>query len=268
MSERDGQSTQSFPVEDIEKNKESVESSSNSLASDSNSEVISETLTENAPAQEVSDTGASYQSAQSQLPNISIDPSSVASTAGSASGSASVAAAATTGTAAAATGLSGGAIAAIVVGVLLVAAVVVGVLAFNPLSSPEISQAQKQLGIDPNAGEYEEPEQQAASSGIAIPGWQKIEVPAGQTEVTVNFNNPDDNDGKYYLTFELRLKDTGETLYSSALVPPGKTIQHITLSRPLDVGEYQAIMHVQPYKMDESQTKTNNADMETVLVVK
>ncbi|MEA5021094.1 MAG: hypothetical protein VB027_12125 [Gordonibacter sp.] len=131
-----------------------------------------------------------------------------------------------------AAGLSGGAIAAIVIGVVLVVAVVAGVVAFNPLSSPEASQMQKQLGIDPSAGEYQEPEQQAASSGIAIPGWQKIEVPAGQTEITVNSSNPDANDAKYYLTFELRLKDTGETLYSSELVPPGK-LSSILHSRAL-----------------------------------
>ncbi|NLA77411.1 MAG: hypothetical protein GX851_06240 [Clostridiales bacterium] len=124
------------------------------------------------------------------------------------------------------------------------------------------------LDIDPNAGDYVPPESTTGSTGgIAIPGWNQISIPDGETEVTVDFPNPGANAEKYYLSFELRLKDTGEVLYKSGLVPPGQTIQHITLSRALTEGTYKAVIHVQPYKMDENRTSTNNADMETDLVV-
>lgn len=130
-------------------------------------------------------------------------------------------------------------------------------------------QTGKKLSVDPNAGAYVPPEQTAQpdSGGIAIPGWGSITIPAGETEVTVDFPNPEANEGKYYLSFALRLKDSGEELYASGLVPPGDHIQRITLSRPLEAGSYPAVIHVQPYKMDEAQTATNNADMETELIV-
>lgn len=124
------------------------------------------------------------------------------------------------------------------------------------------------LAIDPNAGEYVAPSTTAAEAeGIAIPGWGSITIPAGQKDVTVDFPNPEANKDKYYLSFELKLKDTGEVLYTSGLVEPGLHIQKITLSRALEAGEYAAVIHVQPYKMDKTQAKTNNADMETKLIV-
>lgn len=126
-----------------------------------------------------------------------------------------------------------------------------------------------QLELDPNAGEFvaPEPQEQSGGEGIAIPGWGSITIPAGQTEVTVDFPNPEANEGKYYLSFELRLQDTGEVLYTSGLVKPGLHIQKITLARALEAGTYTAVIHVQPYKMDENLTPTNNADMETQLIV-
>ena len=57
-------------------------------------------------------------------------------------------------------------------------------------------------------------------------------------------------------------------LYSSGLVEPGKHIQQITLSRGLEKGVYEAVVHVQPYRMSEARTLTNNADIKTVLIVK
>lgn len=135
-------------------------------------------------------------------------------------------------------------------------------------SSDGTSSALETRSIDSDAGDYVPPvTDNSNNGGIAIPGWASISIPAGETEVTVDFPNPEANDKKYYLTFELRLKDTGEVLYTSGLVPPGKHIQHITLSRPLTEGTYKAVIHVQPYKMDEAQTPTNNANMETELMV-
>lgn len=129
------------------------------------------------------------------------------------------------------------------------------------------------LEIDPNAGEYVEPErEETPSKGVAIPGWGSITIPANQKEVTVDFMNPDANKDLYYLTFELRLLDNSEkgyeSLYKSGLVTPGLHIQKIELSRVLQAGEYDAVVHVQPYKMDEDRTPTNNADMKTKLIVK
>lgn len=114
-------------------------------------------------------------------------------------------------------------------------------------------------------------QEKKASQGIAIPGWENIRIPANTKEVSIDFNNPEQNVGLYYLTFELRLlnsnNDDYEILYKSDFIEPGQHVQKITLARELSEGEYEAVIHVQPYKMDEAKTPANNADMEVNLIV-
>lgn len=126
--------------------------------------------------------------------------------------------------------------------------------------------------FDPNAGAYQEAEaDEQTTQGVSIPGKSTMTIPANQTEVAVDFYNPEQNDGLYYLTYELRLLDSSEkgyeVLYSSGLIPPNQHIQKIALSHGLHAGTYEAILHVQPYRMDEGRTPTNNADMKTKLIV-
>lgn len=98
--------------------------------------------------------------------------------------------------------------------------------------------------------------------GVTIPGVAALVIPANETEVTVNFFNPEENDGLYYLTFELKVEIDGSyrSLYTSALVEAGKRIEKISLSTPLEKGEYNAVIHIQPYRTD-GLTPTNNADI-------
>jgi hypothetical protein len=129
------------------------------------------------------------------------------------------------------------------------------------------------LPIDPDAGEYVPPETKAPSQGVAIPGWGTIVIPANKSEnIVVDFYNPELNDGLYYLTFELRIADDSEqgyeVIYKSGLVEPGKHIQKISLTRGLEPGTYDAFIYVQPYRMDEYKTPTNNANLKTELIVK
>jgi hypothetical protein len=122
--------------------------------------------------------------------------------------------------------------------------------------------------IDPDAGEYIEPTKKPGEAGgIAIPGWGRITIPANTTDnIVVDFYNPEENANKYYLTFELRLPADNEqgyeVLYASGLIDPGLHIQSISLNRALEPGEYDAIIHVQPYRYD-TKAKTNNADLKT-----
>lgn len=125
--------------------------------------------------------------------------------------------------------------------------------------------------LDPDAGEYVEPEKTTPASGVAIPGWGSIRIPANKSEnITVDLFNPEANENKYYLTFEIRLlNDTEqgyEVLYTSGLVKPGLHIQSISLTRALSAGTYDAIIHVQPYRILDK-TMTNNADIKTQLIV-
>ena len=124
-----------------------------------------------------------------------------------------------------------------------------------------------QLMIDPNAGAQITPTPAPVEPGVAIPGWGSMTIPAGVTEAATSMRNPEANEGWYYLTFELRLKDTDEVLFTTGLIPPGQYCNKVTLTRPLEPGEYAAVIHVQPYRISD-QSPTNNADIETVLIVK
>lgn len=129
-----------------------------------------------------------------------------------------------------------------------------------------------ELVVDPHA-ENTLPQETADSleEGVVIVGRESMTISAGTKEADVDFYNPRENKQQYYLTFELRLcNDSGagyETLYTSGLVEPGRHIYHITLSRELEKGEYEAVVHVQPYRMNAERTMTNNVDMRIRLFV-
>ena len=127
------------------------------------------------------------------------------------------------------------------------------------------------LIVDPNAGDYVAPETTEAAPGIAIPGWGELTIPPNQAEdIVVDFYNPEANDGYYYLTFKLYIVEedgTEDVLYQSNLIPPGKHIQKVNFSHALEEGEYEAVMHVQPYKMDGTLASTNNLDAKLKLKV-
>ena len=139
--------------------------------------------------------------------------------------------------------------------------------AFAPNDAGSASQGTG-LVVDPNAGEFVKAEQ---PPGVAVQGFGRLTIPANTEKLMgVNLYNPIENEGWYYLTFKLCLLDkngeVSETLYESQLVPPGLYLQDITISRGLAKGEYDAVMHVQPYRIDDL-SPTYNADLKMTLVV-
>ena len=147
-----------------------------------------------------------------------------------------------------------------------------GGVPFFPATTPNDGGSSSQGGglmIDPNAGEYVKPEQ---PPGVTIPGFGSMAIPANTRELKgIDLYNPTENEGWYYLTFKLCLLDkdgaVSETLYESQLLPPGLYIQDITLSRGLAKGTYEAVMHVQPYRIADN-SPTNNADLRLTIIVK
>ena len=140
--------------------------------------------------------------------------------------------------------------------------------AFAPNNGGSTSQGAG-LVVDPNAGEFVKPEQ---APGVVVPGFGMLTVPANTRELRgINLHNPIENEGWYYLTFKICLLDANgvesDTLYESQLVPPGLYLQDIVISRGLAPGEYDAVMHVQPYRIVD-QTPTYNADMVMTIIAK
>lgn len=142
---------------------------------------------------------------------------------------------------------------------------------------PETEAADDVCGVgwvlDPDAADTRLPGGPTeVEQNVTIAGIGAVTVPAGERFAAGDFFNPEENAGLYDMVFELRLLDGSpqgyEVLYSSALVSPGKHIYEIELAHALKTGVYDAVVHVQPYRMDQGHTRTNNADIMTALVVR
>ena len=126
------------------------------------------------------------------------------------------------------------------------------------------------LDIDENAGDWNgeqlpDKTDDAPAAGIKIPGYPSITLPKDQKTVNVALLNPEGN--PCYFTFEIVLKDTGESIYQSKLVPPGQAITEITMTKALSAGEYNATIKITTTSLEDG-SAMNGANVETVLIVK
>ena len=141
---------------------------------------------------------------------------------------------------------------------------------FGDVPNGPSSSQNGNLDIDENAGDWNgqtlpDKTDDAPAVGIKIPGYPSITLPKDQKTVNVALLNPEGN--PCYFTFEIVLKDTGESLYKSKLVPPGKAINEITMSRALSAGEYDATIKITTTSVADG-SAMNGANVETVLIVK
>ena len=163
---------------------------------------------------------------------------------------------------------------ALIVLLLLIAGVITMALNWNNWfgdipDDPSSSQT-GDLDVDPGADDWNgeklpDKTDDAPAAGIKIPGYPSITLPKDQETVNVALLNPEGN--PCYFTFELVLKDTGETLYKSKLVPPGQAITEITMSKALSAGEYNATIKITTTSLEDG-SAMNGANVETVLIVK
>ncbi len=117
--------------------------------------------------------------------------------------------------------------------------------------------------IQDNLGKQNEKEKSEIGS-IEVKGFSKWHVPAGQNEnLTIALENPASN--RCYFTFTMTLDDTNEVLYQSKMVPPGEGIYRITLSKPLEAGEYNATVFIKTNEL-ETGAEMNSCEIKTVII--
>lgn len=105
----------------------------------------------------------------------------------------------------------------------------------------------------------------SVESGIQIPGYKSITIPADTTDVSVELVNPDEN--KVYFEISFYLPDTDETIYTSKLMKPGQHIYDITLAHAMEAGEYPLTVKYTTYSADNQLTPRNGADVHCTLIV-
>ena len=148
--------------------------------------------------------------------------------------------------------------------ILLIAIIILLVALVMPSKEDETG---KGVVFEPNNSSQAQGYVGTSLPGISIPGWGAIKLPSGVKEADVSLHNPESIQGYYDLSFTLKLVDSGEVLFSTGTIKPGYKCPHVTLTKELEPGEYEAIMFVQPYLQDEDQTPTNNAELEILLIV-
>ena len=152
---------------------------------------------------------------------------------------------------------------------LIIATIIVGAVLVVTNSIENSSDgAGVGLTVDPDSGTFVEPEieeLEKSDGGISIPGWGSINISANETSVDVNLKNPDENEDKYDLAFTITLDGEDEPIAETGLIPAGKSALKLKLAKPLEPGTYEATVLVQPYRVDD-QSKTNNAEIKTVII--
>lgn len=84
---------------------------------------------------------------------------------------------------------------------------------------------------------------------IAIPGYEKLVMKAGELKQTVNFENPVKNNCYFRISIIL---DSGIELYSSGLIKPGQTLETIEIHHSLEKGDYKdTILQYDCYSLDD-----------------
>lgn len=150
---------------------------------------------------------------------------------------------------------------------LIAGAVLVG-LHWNNWFGERRDTAVASPDIDPNARDYtgQAPSNGGGeSTGIKIPGYPSITIAANTKDVTMALLNPEGN--PCYFAFEIILDGSGEMIYQSKQVPPGKSISKVTLNRALPAGEYHATIRIATASLTDL-SAMNGANVKTVLIAK
>lgn len=119
--------------------------------------------------------------------------------------------------------------------------------------------------IEHNTGTNEEAQENEAK-GIQVRGFTTWSIPANTSKnLSIPLENPEGN--PCYFSFEIKLKDSGEVIYKSNMVPPGEKIHEIDISREFSQGDYPIIIHIYTNEL-ETGAEMNSPEMQVTMHVK
>ena len=131
-----------------------------------------------------------------------------------------------------------------IVSIVFLSVVVIGILLALLYSSGILENLTAHTGdrkVDSSTGkvvtgitEYN-PDELTENPDISVPGYEKLELVAGQKKQNVYLNNPDEN--TCYFVMSLILED-GTIIWKSDYLEPGRAFDRIELNQPLEKGSY------------------------------
>lgn len=142
--------------------------------------------------------------------------------------------------------------------VLLIASLVVGGL--------WLSRKEPVPGLDKTAVAYHlDGMSNTNPDQIMMPFVSEMQIAQGETHIRELLINPEGN--QCYFKFMIILDETGESIYESGLVEPGKAIIDFDLNRTLEVGEHEVTVKILTSDLNDTTKSLNGGDMKTLIRV-
>ena len=148
------------------------------------------------------------------------------------------------------------AVAVAIVAVLVVGGVLLGTLLGNKdIDDPIVDYTGPLVNQNPDD-----------PSSIALPGYSALVFSANSKKVTLELPNPSGN--PCYFQYALTVVETGEEIYRSELLEPGKTVKDLTLNKALPAGTYTLRITIDTFSLLDGTTPMNGGVQEVELTVK
>ena len=147
------------------------------------------------------------------------------------------------------------AVAVAIVAVLVVGGVLLGTLLGNKdIDDPIVDYTGPLVNQNPDD-----------PSSIALPGYSALVFPANSKKVTLELPNPSGN--PCYFQYALTVVETGEEIYRSELLEPGKMVKGLTLNKALPAGTYTLRITIDTFSLLDGTTPMNGGVQEVELTV-
>ena len=144
------------------------------------------------------------------------------------------------------------------------AAVLVVAIAAGFLLKNNRNAASDGLKVQKNTVEWNQDMKSAdEDAGIQIPYYSDVYMEGGTDTIDMTLVNPKEND--CYFTYTFILSDTGEEIYQSDLIGPGRALEQVKLNQEVPNGTYKLNIRVDTYTMEDQET-LNNAIVATNLI--
>lgn len=101
----------------------------------------------------------------------------------------------------------------------------------------------------------------------AFPSASALIISADKTVANIALENPIANASRYNLKFTLKLKGLDEVLFASPEIAPGGKCGQIVLSRPMQAGDYAAVLSIQPVPLRIDAEQPEAFEQELHLIV-